>query len=145
MSLLLKRLHRQNRILSLPAAAVENVKLDYKDGETPRTTATAATTDRDKRRYSLRVLEEAGKNRHDYTSKSVAYWYSDEELLDGEVMQISAPLIRMASMKIPYDSKAKTDTSSVTAFELMILHSTAKVCPKAPLRGSWCWMMEKPA
>lgn len=57
---------------------MENVKLDYKDGETPRTTATAAAADRDK--YDI-LYECWGKleKTDEYTTKSVAYWYSDED------------------------------------------------------------------
>ncbi len=67
---------KQNTVIT--SAAVENVKLDYKDGETPRTTATAATADRDK--YDI-LYECWGKleKTDEYTTKSVAYWYSDED------------------------------------------------------------------
>ena len=67
---------KQNTVIT--SAAVENVKLDYKDGETPRTTATAAAADRDK--YDI-LYECWGKLEitDEYTTKSVAYWYSDED------------------------------------------------------------------
>lgn len=67
---------KQNTVIT--SAAVENVKLDYKDGETPRTTATAATADQDK--YDI-LYECWGKleKTDEYTTKSVAYWYSDED------------------------------------------------------------------
>ena len=67
---------KQNTVIT--SAAVENVKLDYKDGEAPRTTATAATADRDK--YDI-LYECWGKleKTDEYTTKSVAYWYSDED------------------------------------------------------------------
>ena len=67
---------KQNTVIT--SAAVENVKLDYKDGETPRTTATAATADRDK--YDI-LYECWGKleKTDEYTTKPVAYWYSDED------------------------------------------------------------------
>ena len=67
---------KQNTVIT--SAAVENVKLDYKDGETPRTTATAAAADRDK--YDI-LYECWGKleKTDEYTTKSVAYWYSDED------------------------------------------------------------------
>ena len=67
---------KQNTVIT--SAAVENVKLDYKDSETPRTTATAATADRDK--YDI-LYECWGKleKTDEYTTKSVAYWYSDED------------------------------------------------------------------
>ena len=67
---------KQNTVIT--SAAVENVKLDYKDGEAPRTTATAATTDRDK--YDI-LYECWGKleKTDEYTTKPVAYWYSDED------------------------------------------------------------------
>ena len=62
----------------ITSAAVENVKLDYKDGEAPRTTATAAVADRDK--YDI-LYECWGKleKTDEYTTKPVAYWYSDED------------------------------------------------------------------
>ena len=67
---------KQNTVIT--SAAVENVKLDYKDGETPRTTATAAVADRDK--YDI-LYECWGKleKTDEYTTKPVAYWYSDED------------------------------------------------------------------
>ena len=67
---------KQNTVIT--SAAVENVKLDYKDGETPRTIATAAAADRDK--YDI-LYECWGKleKTDEYTTKSVAYWYSDED------------------------------------------------------------------
>ena len=67
---------KQNTVIT--SAAVENVKLDYKDGEAPRTTATAATADRDK--YDI-LYECWGKleKTDEYTTKPVAYWYSDED------------------------------------------------------------------
>lgn len=67
---------KQNTVIT--SAAVENVKLDYKDGEAPRTTATAAVADRDK--YDI-LYECWGKleKTDEYTTKSVAYWYSDED------------------------------------------------------------------
>ena len=67
---------KQNTVIT--SAAVENVKLDYKNGETPRTTATAAAADRDK--YDI-LYECWGKleKTDEYTTKSVAYWYSDED------------------------------------------------------------------
>lgn len=67
---------KQNTVIT--SAAVENVKLDYKDGETPRTTATAAAADRDK--YDI-LYECWGKleKTDEYTTKPVAYWYSDED------------------------------------------------------------------
>jgi Zn ribbon nucleic-acid-binding protein len=67
---------KQNTVIT--SAAVENVKLDYKDGEAPRTTATAAAADRDK--YDI-LYECWGKleKTDEYTTKSVAYWYSDED------------------------------------------------------------------
>lgn len=67
---------KQNTVIT--SAAVENVKLDYKDGEAPRTTATAAVTDRDK--YDI-LYECWGKleKTDEYTTKPVAYWYSDED------------------------------------------------------------------
>ena len=67
---------KQNTVIT--SAAVENVKLDYKDGEAPRTTATTAAADRDK--YDI-LYECWGKleKTDEYTTKSVAYWYSDED------------------------------------------------------------------
>ena len=67
---------KQNTVIT--SAAVENVKLDYKDGEAPRTTATTAATDRDK--YDI-LYECWGKleKTDEYTTESVAYWYSDED------------------------------------------------------------------
>ena len=67
---------KQNTVIT--SAAVENVKLDYKDGEAPRTTATAAAADRDK--YDI-LYECWGKleKTDEYTTKSVAYWCSDED------------------------------------------------------------------
>ena len=67
---------KQNTVIT--SAAVENVKLDYKDGESPRTTATAAVADRDK--YDI-LYECWGKleKTDEYTTKPVAYWYSDED------------------------------------------------------------------
>ena len=67
---------KQNTVIT--SAAVENVKLDYKDGEAPRTTATAAVVDRDK--YDI-LYECWGKleKTDEYTTKPVAYWYSDED------------------------------------------------------------------
>ena len=67
---------KQNTVIT--SAAVENVKLDYKDGETPRTTATAAVADRDK--YDI-LYECWGKleKTDECTTKPVAYWYSDED------------------------------------------------------------------
>lgn len=67
---------KQNTVIT--SAAVENVKLDYKDGEAPRTTATAAVADRDK--YDI-LYECWGKleKTDEYTTKPVAYWYSDED------------------------------------------------------------------
>lgn len=67
---------KQNTVIT--SAAVENVKLDYKNGEAPRTTATAAAADRDK--YDI-LYECWGKleKTDEYTTKSVAYWYSDED------------------------------------------------------------------
>ena len=67
---------KQNTVIT--SAAMENVKLDYKDGETTRTTATAAAADRDK--YDI-LYECWGKleKTDEYTTKSVAYWYSDED------------------------------------------------------------------
>ncbi len=67
---------KQNTVIT--SAAVENVKLDYKDGEVPRTTATTAATDRDK--YDI-LYECWGKleKTDEYTTESVAYWYSDED------------------------------------------------------------------
>ena len=52
--------------------------MDYKDGEAPRTTATAAVADRDK--YDI-LYECWGKleKTDEYTTKPVAYWYSDED------------------------------------------------------------------
>ena len=67
---------KQNTVIT--SAAVGNVKLDYKDGEAPRTTATAAVADRDK--YDI-LYECWGKleKTDEYTTKPVAYWYSDED------------------------------------------------------------------
>ena len=67
---------KQNTVIT--SAAVENVKLDYKDGEAPRTTATAAVADRDK--YDI-LYECWGKleKTDEYTTKPVAYWYSDDD------------------------------------------------------------------
>ncbi len=67
---------KQNTVIT--SAAVENVKLDYKDGEAPRTTATTAAADRDK--YDI-LYECWGKleKTDEYTTESVAYWYSDED------------------------------------------------------------------
>ena len=67
---------KQNTVIT--SAAVENVKLNYKDGEAPRTTATAAVADRDK--YDI-LYECWGKleKTDEYTTKPVAYWYSDED------------------------------------------------------------------
>ena len=67
---------KQNTVIT--SAAVENVKLDYKDGEAPRTTATTAAEDRDK--YDI-LYECWGKleKTDEYTTESVAYWYSDED------------------------------------------------------------------
>ena len=67
---------KQNTVIT--SAAVENVKLDYKDGEAPRTTATAVAADRDK--YDI-LYECWGKleKTDEYTTKPVAYWYSDED------------------------------------------------------------------
>ena len=67
---------KQNTVIT--SVAVENVKLDYKDGEAPRTTATAAVADRDK--YDI-LYECWGKleKTDEYTTKPVAYWYSDED------------------------------------------------------------------
>ena len=67
---------KQNTVIT--SAAVENVKLDYKDGEAQRTTATAAVADRDK--YDI-LYECWGKleKTDEYTTKPVAYWYSDED------------------------------------------------------------------
>ena len=67
---------KQNTVIT--SAAVENVKLDYKDGEAPRTTATTAVADRDK--YDI-LYECWGKleKTDEYTTKPVAYWYSDED------------------------------------------------------------------
>lgn len=67
---------KQNTVIT--SAAVENVKLDYKDGEAPHTTATAAVADRDK--YDI-LYECWGKleKTDEYTTKPVAYWYSDED------------------------------------------------------------------
>ena len=67
---------KQNTVIT--SAAVENVKLDYKNGEAPRTTATAAAADRDK--YDI-LYECWGKleKTDEYTTKSVAYWYSYED------------------------------------------------------------------
>ena len=67
---------KQNTVIT--SAAVENVKLDYKDGEAPRTTATAAVADRDK--YDI-LYECWGKleKTDEYTTKPLAYWYSDED------------------------------------------------------------------
>ena len=120
---------KQNTVIT--SAAMENVKLDYKDGETPRTTATAAAADRDK--YDI-LYECWGKleKTDEYTTKSVAYWYSDEDYCPSGYADLTS-LIRMASMNIPYDWKPKTATFLVTAFQPMILPSTAKVCPKAHL------------
>lgn len=67
---------KQNTVIT--SAAVENVKLDYKDGETPRTTATAATADRDKYDILYECWSKLEKT-DEYTTKSVAYWYSDED------------------------------------------------------------------
>ena len=67
---------KQNTVIT--SAAVENVKLDYKDGEAPRTTATAATADRDKYDILYECWGKLEKN-DEYTTKPVAYWYSDED------------------------------------------------------------------
>mgnify|MGYP001211885018 CR=1 FL=1 len=74
---------KQNTVIT--SAAVENVKLDYKDGETPRTTATAATADRDKYDILFECWEKLEKDAND-TLNSDGYWYSDESCYsDGDV------------------------------------------------------------
>lgn len=120
---------KQNTVIT--SAAVENVKLDYKDGEAPRTTATAAVADRDK--YD--ILYECWGKLEKPMSTQPNPWHTgiQTRTIVPQVMQILPPLIRMASMNIPYDWKPKTATSLVTAFQPMILPSTAKVCPKAHL------------
>ena len=74
---------KQNTVIT--SAAVENVKLDYKDGETPRTTATAAAADRDKYDILFECWEKREKDAND-TMNTVGYWYSDESCYsDGDV------------------------------------------------------------
>ena len=74
---------KQNTVIT--SAAVENVKLDYKDGETPRTTATAAAADRDKYDILFECWEKNEKDAND-SMHTVGYWYSDESCYsDGDV------------------------------------------------------------
>lgn len=61
----------------ITSAAVENVKLDYKDGEAPQASARRAGVNMDK--YDI-LYESWGKreNTDEFTTKTVAYWYSDD-------------------------------------------------------------------
>ena len=122
---------KQNTVIT--SAAVENVKLDYKDGETPRTTPQPRQQPQTEINtiFSMNV----GVSWKKPMSTQPNPWHTgiQTRTIVPQVMQILPPLIRMASMNIPYDWKPKTATSLVTAFQPMILPSTAKVCPKAHL------------
>lgn len=62
---------------SITGVAVENVKLNYQQGETPQTTAQVAAADREQ--YDI-LYESWGKRVKDAddTITTAAYWYSDE-------------------------------------------------------------------
>ena len=62
---------------AITSAAVENVKLDYKDGEVPQASARRAGVNMDK--YD--ILYESWEKREktdEFTTETVAYWYSDK-------------------------------------------------------------------
>lgn len=61
----------------ITSAAVENVKLDYKDGEAPQASARRAGVNMDK--YDI-LYESWGKREKtdEFTTETVAYWYSDD-------------------------------------------------------------------
>ncbi len=121
---------KQNTVIT--SAAVENVKLDYKDGEAPH-----APQPRQQLQTEINTIfsMNVGVSWKKPMSTQPNPWHTgiQTRTIVPQVMQILPPLIRMASMNIPYDWKPKTATSLVTAFQPMILPSTAKVCPKAHL------------
>ncbi len=61
----------------ITSAAVENVKLDYKDGEAPQASARRAGVNMDK--YDI-LYESWGKREKtdEFTTETVAHWYSDD-------------------------------------------------------------------
>ena len=74
---------KQNTVIT--SAAVENVKLDYKDGEAPQASAKKTGTNQDKYDISYECWEKLEKDAND-TMHKVGYWYSDESCYsDGDV------------------------------------------------------------
>lgn len=74
---------------AITSAAVENVKLDYKDGEAPRASARRAGVNQDK--YDI-LYESWGKleKTDEVTTETVAYWYSDEDYFPAGYPHITA-------------------------------------------------------
>ena len=74
---------------AITSAAVENVKLDYNDGEAPRASARRAGVNQDK--YDI-LYESWGKleKTDEITTESVAYWYSDEDYFPAGYPHITA-------------------------------------------------------
>lgn len=74
---------------AITSAAVENVKLDYNDGEAPRASARRAGVNQDK--YDI-LYESWGKleKTDEVTTESVAYWYSDEDYFPAGYPHITA-------------------------------------------------------
>ena len=64
-------------VSAITSAAVENVKLDYKHGDAPQPSARRAGVNMDK--YDI-LYESWGKREKtdEFTTETVAYWYSDE-------------------------------------------------------------------
>ena len=63
--------------IAITSAAVENVKLDYKHGDAPQSSAGRAGVNMDK----FDILYESWEKREktdEFTTETVAYWYSDE-------------------------------------------------------------------
>ena len=63
---------------TLTAIDVENVKLDYQPGDAPQASAKKAGTNQNKYDILFECWEKLEKT-DEYTTKPVAYWYSDED------------------------------------------------------------------
>ena len=74
---------------AIASAAVENVKLDYKDSEAPKASARRAGVNMDK--YD--ILYESWEKREktdEFTTETVAYWYSDESWYQADEERLTA-------------------------------------------------------
>lgn len=95
---------------TITGVAVENVKLNYQQSETPQTTAQVAAADREQ--YDI-LYESWGKRVKDAddTITTAAYWYSDESYYsDGDSRFTS--LKRADGINIPCGFRPRTAISS---------------------------------